>query len=232
MTQYTQIGRHHLYETVAQEIERMILDETLKIGEKLPPEKIIAEKFGVSRNILREALKTLKERGLVEVKTGDGVYVAKPEMDILKDMVNRLIIFSNITIKDLFEFRLSLEVTACGLASERATEEDIKKLEDIVEIMKNHFEDVDKWAIEELDFHYTIARATKNPLFYSFISPISSLLIDSVFTKGRNQSDAKAAGIEGHAQIIKAIKNRDKKSAENAMIRHIERSRKVIIPEL
>ena len=231
MTQYVQINRHHLYDTVATQMEQMILNETLKIGEKLPPEKILAEKFGVSRNILREALKTLKERGLIEVKTGDGVYVAKPETDILKDMVSRLMVFSNITIKDLFEFRLTLEVTACGLAAERAAEEEIKKLEDIVEMMKIHFDDVDKWAIEELDFHYTIAKATKNPLFYSFISPISSLLINAVFTKGRNKSDAKAAGIEGHIEIIEAIKSRDRKSAENAMIKHLERSRTVIIPE-
>lgn len=202
MVEYDQITRRHLYEEVATKLEKMIMDETLKFGDKLPPEKNLAENFGISRNILREALKTLKERGLIEVHTGDGVYIAKPGTDILKDMVNRLVVLGGVSIKDLFEFRLAIEVKACGLAAENADETELKYLEEIINRMKLDVEDLELWAKEELEFHMTIAKASKNVLFYSFISPISDHLF-KLFLKGRQNPQAKIEGIEGHIAIVK-----------------------------
>ena len=229
MVKYDQITRKYLYEEIAIKLEKMVLDETLKVGDKLPPEKNLAENFGVSRNILREALKTLKERGLIDVRTGDGVYVAKPGTDVLKDMVNRLIILGGVSIRDLFEFRLAIEVKSCGLAAEKADEEEMKHLEEIINKMKNDVEDPERWAKEELEFHMSIAKASKNTLFYSFISPISNLLFE-LFLKGRQNPQAKIEGIEGHIAIVKNLKKRNKALAEEAMRKHLEHSME-LIPE-
>ena len=227
MIQYDQINRKHLYEEVAAQIEKMVLNETLKVGDKLPPEKNLAENFGVSRNILREALKTLKERGLIEVRTGDGVYIVKPTVDTLKDMVNRLIVFGDVSIDDLFEFRLAIEVKACGLAAEKINADEIIQLEEIIDLMKQDIEDVSKWAEEELQFHLLIAKASKNKLFYSFINPISNLLFN-LFMKGRQNPEAKIEGIEGHVSIVNCLKTKDKNLAEDAMKKHLEHSMQLI----
>jgi len=227
LVEYDHIIRKHLYEEIATKLEKMVLAETLKVGDKLPPEKNLAENFGVSRNILREALKTLKERGLIEVRTGDGVYVAKPGTDILKDMVNRLVILGGVSIKDLFEFRLAIEVKSCGLAAEKIDEEEIKHLEEIINKMKNDIDDPKLWVKEELEFHMSIAKASKNILFYSFISPISNLLIE-LFLKGRQNPQSKIEGIEGHLTIVKNLKKRDKNLAEEAMRKHLEHSMELV----
>jgi GntR family transcriptional repressor for pyruvate dehydrogenase complex len=227
LIQYDQINRKHLYEEVAIQIEKMVLNETLKVGDKLPPEKNLAENFGVSRNILREALKTLKERGLIEVRTGDGVYIVKPTVDTLKDMVNRLIVLGDVSIDELFEFRLAIEVKACGLAAEKINKDEIMELEEIISLMKQDIDDVGKWAEEELQFHLLIAKASKNKLFHSFINPVSNLLFD-LFLKGRQNPEAKIEGIEGHISIVECLKTRDKNLAEDAMKRHLEHSMQLI----
>ncbi|MEI7616540.1 MAG: GntR family transcriptional regulator, partial [Actinomycetota bacterium] len=144
MVEYIQLNRKHLYEQIASQLEEMILNETLKIGDQLPPEKDLAEKFGVSRNILREALKTLKERGLIDVKTGNGIYITKPKPEVIKKILNRLVKLGDVNIKELFEFRLAIEVKACGLAAERATIEEIENLENILNMMKGDSCNLDK----------------------------------------------------------------------------------------
>ena len=169
MAEYARVGRSSLYDDVANELEAMIHEEALKVGNKLPSEQELAEKFGVSRNILREALKTLKERGLISVRTGDGSYVVKPKPEILTNVVTRLIRLSDVTLRDVFELRSAIEVVASGLAAERAEPADIKELQTVIKNMEAHREDVDRWAKEELHFHLTVAKATKNPLFPSFI---------------------------------------------------------------
>ncbi len=225
MEKYLQINKEYLYETVAAELENMIIKGTIEVGEKLPPETNLAERFGVSRNILREALKILKERGLIKVKSGDGIYVVKPKIDVLGNMVNRLMILGNITIEDLYEFRLILEVKACGLASERINKEEIEKLKSILNNMSSDFKNKEKWANDELEFHLLIAKTSRNNLLYSFLSPISNLLY-KLFLKPRYDEEAKDIALSGHSLIIKSLENRDKNLAEEAMQKHIERAKK------
>jgi len=225
MADYKKMKKSYLYETVASQIEKMIIDKKLVIGEKLLPETTMAEEFGISRNILREALKILKERGLIELRSGDGIYVVEPEVTILKDMVKRFLSFENITKKNLFEFRLAIEIAACGLAAKNSSSDDIEIMENILKEMEAKYEDFKAWSNYELDFHLAVVKASGNPLFFTFLSPISNLLFD-LFYKGR-QSQKKEAieeGIKGHRKIINAIKSKKRKGAEVAMLDHLERS--------
>lgn len=93
----------------------------------------------------------------------------KPKPEILTNVVTRLIRLSDVTLRDVFELRSAIEVVASGLAAERAEPADIKELQTVIKNMEAHREDVDRWAKEELHFHLTVAKATKNPLFPSFI---------------------------------------------------------------
>src|SRR5690554_5213874 len=115
---YFQISKINLSETIADKIEEMILDNTLKEGHKFPPETELAEYFGVSRNILREAMRGLKERGLIRVHSGKGVFVTRPKGKVLGDTFTRFIKLTDISLKNVYEFRSALEVSVCGLAAE------------------------------------------------------------------------------------------------------------------
>ena len=132
------VEKSNKHEIVAAALEEAILKGELKVGEKLPSENSLATQFGVSRNIIREALRDIQARGLLEVKNGAGSYIARPTSTDLGDMLNRLVALSDSAIKDYYEIRFALEVKACEIAAQRATDEDILELEKIIEKMKNN----------------------------------------------------------------------------------------------
>jgi len=231
MADYKKIKKSYLYEVVADQVEKMIIEKKLVIGEKLLPEITMAEEFGISRNILREALKILKERGLIELRSGDGAYAAEPEIGILKDMLKRFLSFENITVKNLFEFRQAIEIAACGLAAENHTNEDIEIMKNILKEMEAAYEDHKAWCSFELDFHLAVAKASGNPLFFAFLSSISQLLFDSFYKGHQSQKkEGMEEGIKGHRKIINAIRSKNKKDAEIVMSNYLERSARKICP--
>lgn len=220
------VDRHLLSDAVAREIEQMILEDAIKAGQKLPSEAKLSQMFGVSRTILREALKTLRERGLVRIEVGQGVYAIRPEEDHFRDTLMRLIKFSDVTLDAIYEFRAMVEVPGCALATKRITEEELLHLEANVEEMKTHFEDEDKWVELEIDFHSTIARSVQNPLYGSLMGAITTLLAE-VFRAGLDH--AKPEGIRGHTAIVEALRSRDEALAKNAMLEHLNASRHLVI---
>jgi GntR family transcriptional repressor for pyruvate dehydrogenase complex len=220
------IDRHLLSDTIVAEIEQMIADKTLSAGDKLPPEEKLAKMFGVSRNILREALKTLRERGFVKIRVGDGVYVTQLEEDFFKDTMRRLITFGEIDISDTYETRMFLEIGGCAAAAERITDKEIEHLERLLTEMHTNIDNIDKWADLELDFHMTIARAVRNPLYLSLMDPITSHLVE-IFKAGF--STARAEGLRGHKKIIEALRKHDRTLAENSMKEHLLRSKQLVV---
>lgn len=86
------VQRVNLYESIADNLEQMILNDSSQIGQRLPSEQTLAENFGVSRNVVRESLKILKERHLVSLRTGEGAYIEKPDNRSLTELLNRIIL--------------------------------------------------------------------------------------------------------------------------------------------
>jgi DNA-binding FadR family transcriptional regulator len=111
----------NLSETLADKLEEIILSDIKLFGQKLPSEQELAKKFGISRNIVREALKLLKERGLVTSRTGDGSYFSKPEPQTLTNLISRMLVMNNIDADNSYEVRMMLECNACRLAARQAT---------------------------------------------------------------------------------------------------------------
>ena len=156
--------------TVAHKIEEKILDGEIKVGEKLPSEINFSKMLGVSRNVLREALRVLKEWGLIEIKPGSGAYVCKPEFNSLQSNINRLVILNDVDIKEFFELRSLLEEQACLEAADSISKNELDILGATLSKM-NEIEDPEKWGACELKFHLTIAKASRNKLlciFYQF----------------------------------------------------------------
>ena len=217
------VKKNNLYESIADTIEAMILDDTLKVGERLPSEAAMAESFGVSRNIIREAMKILKERHLVELRNGDGARVVKPDSSSPKDVVNRMVIMGSLSLSEIYELREALEVSAAGLAAGRRTEEQVKGLYEIVDEMWERREDKDEWIRLDLLFHENISKASNNPLFYEFIKPMTGAL-EIIFDKGRNTPGALEKSVLMHRRVIQAIEAGDADAARERMREHLHQS--------
>jgi GntR family transcriptional repressor for pyruvate dehydrogenase complex len=220
MASFAKIQTNNKHEMVAASLEEAILCGSLKVGEKLPSEQSLADQFGVSRNIMREAMRNVKARGLLEVKNGDGSYITKPKSTDLSDMMNRFMVLNDLTIRDYFEIRSVLEVKACELAALRATEEDIENLENIVCEMRSNLHVREKVALLDFKFHQTIASVTKNPLFSSLLQPLKSIMINlfDYAYSARALEETK----NGHMRIIEALREKNPELARAAMTRHIE----------
>ena len=99
------VKKKNLYETVADRMEDMILSNSLRQGERLPSEQELALKFGISRNVMRESLKLLKERQLIVQKNGEGTFIAKPESGSVTEILNRMLRLDDIGYMDVYEMR-------------------------------------------------------------------------------------------------------------------------------
>ena len=218
-----EVKKVNLYESVADRLEDMILNDTIKIGDRLPSEQALADNFGVSRNIVREALKILKERGLLELKNGDGAHIVKPDAALLRGMVGRFIILGDIETNHVYEMRLALEGPAAAYAALRATDGDIAALEQIVSDMKDNIGNVENWVKHDLLFHTTIAKASGNPLFFEFIKSMTDSLA-ALFEKGYHVPGATEEGLQKHYNVLQAIKERNPKLAEFRMNEHLTKS--------
>jgi GntR family transcriptional regulator, transcriptional repressor for pyruvate dehydrogenase complex len=222
MARFTAILKTDKHELVASALEKAIMDGELKVGEKLPSEQSLAGQFGVSRNIVREALRDVKARGLLEVRNGAGSFIARPTWTDLGDMLNRFLTLSDSAINDFYEIRFTLEIKACELAAERATEEDLARLEAIIREMERSLDAREVLTSLDFDFHYVIAAATKNPLFGSLLRPIKSIM--TAMLNYSYSNPARDEALEGHHAIFDAMKKRDPKLAAAAMARHLENS--------
>jgi len=222
LTNFSVVQKSNKHEIVASALEEAIISGELKVGEKLPSEQALAAQFGVSRNIVREALRDVKARGLIEVKNGAGSFITRPTSADLGEMLNRLIILSDSAIKDYYEMRFALEVKACELAAQRATEEDLRGLKEIIEKMKDNMMKREELGKLDFEFHSIIAKATKNYLFRSLLQPLESIM--TYMFDYSYSATARKEALEGHIRLFNALKKKNPELAGKAMEKHLENS--------
>jgi len=222
------VGRQNLSGMIAERMEEMILSQDFKVGERLPSENSMAEQFGVSRNILREAISILAGRGLVTPRTGAGIYVSEPKKTDYQGMMDRYIRLGDVSLDQVYEMRLALEPAACGQAALRRTEQELKALNKIHAGMEKVNDNEKQWGELELKFHCLIAEMSGNSLFSASIHSLAGLLF-SLFTTGYHTPDAPAQGLRGHSEIVKAICDQDSSKAEDVMKKHLEDSRRHVL---
>ena len=216
---FVAINKDNLYETIANAIEEKILAKEFKPGDKLPSENQLAQIFGVSRNIVREALKALKERGLIEVKTGSGTYVSQPQIDQISENFNRLFILNDVLLDDFFDMRLLIETQACRLAAKNITEDQLAVLEKTIDDMNTYGVKSKQWAQAEELFHKVIAEASGNKVMYIYASSLFAsmqIYLDEALN-GQNCDKI----VRYHQDIFNAIKLHNSDMAANAMENHL-----------
>lgn len=208
-----------LFLEVVRQIEDRIIDGDLKPGDMLPAERIMAEQFGVSRTVIREATKALELRGLVEVQHGRGVMVIRPSADSVADSVVRYLKIQESPIWSLHELRSILEVEIAGLAAERRTEEDLKTLTELFRQMSDSLDAPNEYVAYDFEFHRALAKAAQNPLFPLVLEPYVTLMREAR-RLGATARDAPRRSIEFHRPILDALKNKDAAAARLAMREH------------
>ena len=210
-----------LFQEVARQIEQHILEGELKPGEMLPPERILGEQFGVSRTVIREALKALELSGLVEVQHGRGAVVLKPTASSVSTSMVRYLKIQESPVWALHELRSILEVEVAGLAAERAQEEDIARLREALKRMRANLKNPLEYLEADLDFHQVLCEASHNPLLPVVLQPFVALMRESRQI-GSAASNAPRRSIASHNRILKAIENRDSDAARTEMRLHFE----------
>ncbi|MDF2500043.1 MAG: GntR family transcriptional regulator [Anaerosporomusa subterranea] len=223
MVRFTAIKHVRTYMEIVEQISRMIRNEELLPGEKLPSERALSAELGIGRQCLREALSVLEVLGLIEVKKGRGTFVREDA-------------FGNLTAKDLdieevgdpfalLEARKALEPHAAFLAAKLAQPKDINEMDEILGEMAAVLTRGEHASAQDKRLHVVIARASRNPVFHKLMNEIIAnmgkplwltLKEKSLQVHGRNERYH-----EEHVKLVEAIKQQDSRLAEKIMIQHL-----------
>jgi GntR family transcriptional repressor for pyruvate dehydrogenase complex len=215
--------RRRLADEVAEQLIAMIVDGSLVPNAALPGEAELAERFRVSRTVVREAMRVLASHGMVRIRHGVGSYV-NPREDWEVSQPLQLFIQSDTDgLLHWLEVRKILEVGAVRLAATRAEEAEFAELEKHVDLMHQHLRRLsDEFIDVDHVFHLTIARATRNPSLAMVIEPILRPLRGPIRQSLRLPGTAEKAVAE-HERIVRALRARDPEQAVQAMEAHLER---------
>lgn len=217
-----------LSDSVAEQLEMLIINNTLKEGDTLPSERELMAAFDVGRPSVREALMKLSQKGLVEIKSGEKTRVTKPCTETLLNNVSGLAIglLSQKDEKRQFEhLRLLFEIAIVREAALVRTEEDLAKLRTILDQNKLRCEDYDGFVATDIAFHRCLIDMIKNPMVSSLYESLISWLImtrnPEDYTPYHNQN------YHEHAMIYQAIAERDPNKAERCMREHLDTVMKI-----
>jgi GntR family transcriptional repressor for pyruvate dehydrogenase complex len=217
---YRAAKRGRLHEEVVSQIQGLIEEHQLRPGDKLPPERELTKGFDVSRTVVREAVRSLEERGLVEVRHGSGVYVCQPSIDSVTESLALHLRVSESSLIPLLEVREILEVEIAGLAAQRATEDDRRQMEKSLRREAELLDSHDEYVEADLEFHELLTRATHNEVLPILINPLAELLRGSRRVTIEPAGSAQLSS-EGHRSIYDAVKDGDKEGAREAMRQHL-----------
>lgn len=223
---YTPIQSSRLYEQIVNQIEGRILAGELTPGERLPSERELAEQFRVSRTAVREAVKALLEKGLVDVRPGRGTFATDGASQAMRHSLGRILLFSQgKDAEDLVVVRELLEPEIAALAAVSAGEEHLEVMLRAVEAMDAAMDSPEQFIEADLDFHLALAEGTGNALIPFLIDPIVDLLREQR-TRIFNVRGGPARGQEHHKRILEAVARHDPEAARQAMRDHLKQVRK------
>jgi GntR family transcriptional regulator, transcriptional repressor for pyruvate dehydrogenase complex len=225
MAMYKTIQTSRLYELIVQQIEESILKGALKEGDQLPAERELAQLFGVSRTAVREAVKTLREKGLLEAYPGRGTFITNGTSQAIRQSLDLMIkIGQPEGSMHLAEVRAILEPEIAALAATRIEEQHLVMMRDAIEVMESALKDPDAYIEADLDFHLALAEAAANPLILSLLDSIVGLLREQrlriFYVDGGPER-----GQFHHKRILEAVEKRDAEKARMAMKAHLEQVR-------
>jgi len=223
------IRRNKVYEEVAKQIERLILQK-LQPGDKLPSERELAEMLQVSRSSIRDAIRSLELMGLVEPRQGAGTIVRELSAESLVNPFANALKRRQELVSELLDFRKMLEPPLAARAATHASPDEISEMEEILQRQEGKLSQGEVAIAEDAEFHYSVALASGNSIVLKVLDIIMDLLRDtrerSLQLKGRPERS-----LAGHRRILAAIKRHDAGAAKDAMRRHIEDVEEIVLED-
>ncbi|WP_421901465.1 FadR/GntR family transcriptional regulator [Maridesulfovibrio sp.] len=209
-----------VHQSVARQIAELIESGNLKKGDKLPAERTLAERFKVSRSSIREAIKSLAQKNLVESRRGDGTYIlADMDADIF-DAFTTAFSDQKKRISDIFQFRRVIEPEIAALAAASMDEETLNRLKVIVCDQQMKAQSGKNTSNLDAQLHLEIAKATGNSIFPEMMQALDRIMEESrseILQPPKRQQ----ASITAHFKILEAFENRDPAQARETMRKHI-----------
>src|SRR5580693_10680342 len=222
---YKLVRTSRLYEQIVQQIEESIVKGDLKPGDQLPAERDLAQRFGVSRTAVREAVKALREKGLVEAYSGRGTFITDGTTQAVRQSLDLMVkIGQPEGSTHLAEVRAILEPEIAALAAVRIQETELVTMREAVAVMDRAGQDPQAYIEADLDFHLALAEGAANPLILSLLDSIVGLLREQRLRIFRVPGGPERGQIH-HKRILDAIERHDVEKAREAMRTHLHQVR-------
>ena len=220
MVDFAVIKQKRVYEDIVGQVQALIQDGLLKPGDRLPPERELAERFQVSRSSLREAIRALALQGLVVSRPGAGTFVSTESVETILSIIAGSINGCRNYLSDIFEVRHLLEPQIAALAAERATTEDIQSMARSLEEQAGQIDRGETGVEGDTAFHFAMTRATHNQALVRVMSTIADVVRQSrdqsLQTPGRPQRS-----LASHRRILDIISKGEAEAARPAMEHHL-----------
>ena len=214
------VRAQRLHEGLGEKFRALIREGSLKPGDRLPSERVLAEQFQVSRSSVREAIRSLELQGLVISKRGSGTFINTDNLESMAALIAATLSTGNGALKHIFEMRHILEPQIAGLAAQRADPEQIHEMERILETQSEEIQDGKTGSDADTAFHFSLAAATQNSALMKLVSAVEDILHrsrDRSFQEpGRPQRS-----LESHRNILDMVRSGDAEGARRAMEHHL-----------
>jgi GntR family transcriptional repressor for pyruvate dehydrogenase complex len=218
-----------LADTVADRIAERILTGEVTPGDTLPPERELCREFGVSRTVIREAIRSLSGKGLVAAVGGSGVRVLAVDAGTVGESLRNLLRSSDVDYAKVDEVRRAIEIAAAGVAASRRTREDVACADAVLRRMRDRIDDLEACVQADLAFHRAIADATRNELYSMLLDSLGAPLVDVRRTNlGRGGIARRRRIIAAHRRILDAVDAGNADAARAAMESHLDEVREAL----
>lgn len=221
----TRKKRTRLYRDIVAQIRQLIQEGSLSPGDQLLPERQLAEKLGVSRSALREALTALDSMGFIDITPGGGAYIKKIGMESMVEPLAAIMLKERENVYELLEARKILEVEIVKLAAQRASKSDLYQIKEAATEMYNDVNNNRDAHESDVSFHLALARAAQNSILYNIMTMLAGLMMEAygpsrkelLKDPGQNQ-----IWCEQNFTIYEAIKNKDPDLASRLIREHLQ----------
>ena len=218
------VTRETLSEQVTERLLEYIAAQQLKAGDLLPSETSLGNSFGVSRPVVREALKNLEGKGILEIVNGKGALIRPIDSVPLRMFFQRAMQMEQHPILELMEVRRGLEVQAAELAARRRTERDLQAMRRIVHRMRENLDNLDAFTHLDVEFHLQVASASHNAILVYLVESIRDALRNTISAGLKSRGDALQVETiqRTHEALLETLEKGDPQAAMQAMLVHFD----------
>ena len=214
------VKKTRLYEGIVSQITSLILEGDLQVGDRLPSERELCERFGVGRNSVREAVRALESANLVTTRHGDGTFVVASPESLVPVLSEKLSSEGESGLRLLFEARRLLEPQIAALAAQRATAEEMEKLAVILDRQRSEIRQGRSGMDEDTAFHLGLAEAAKNDFLLRLVGVLLNSLKE-LRERSIRENVGRLRSLQGHEEILEAVRAREGKKAVSRMLSHL-----------